>query len=255
MPKGAPKIAALILAAGFSHRMRQAQDRAEEAAQQAVGRAVSARNRGSAAEKHKLLIPLRRAGDAHAHPVLAHVLHRVMAVDFAEILLVLGPEAERIQTALRPSLKTMERLRMITHQQSHHGLSRSLQAGLKALSPTSEAVMVFLGDMPGITTALIQSVRDGYAPDQQSLICQPVFQDSGQEGPAPDSRPQPGHPILWDARFFPDLMAIDGDQGGRSVLRRFPHYHARIPTSEWGAILDVDDLQALAKIKEKCGFS
>jgi len=50
-------------------------------------------------------------------------------------------------------------------------------------------------------------------------------------------------------------MAIDGDQGGRSVLRRFPHYHARIPTSEWGAILDVDDLQALAKIKEKCGFS
>jgi molybdenum cofactor cytidylyltransferase len=58
-----------------------------------------------------------------------------------------------------------------------------------------------------------------------------------------------GNPVLWSRRFFPDLMAIDGDIGARNLIQRYGEAVAEVPVTGKAAFTDVDTPEALEGVK------
>ncbi len=131
-PLYVPRIAALVLAAGKSRRMGDA---------------------------NKLLcevdgVPLvRRASDAAS------------ASRCSLVMVVTGFEAERIEAALDGSPVS------ITHNPDYAaGMSASLRSGLKAVPRDVDGVIVLLGDMPRITSVHVDRLIDTFDPERPSII-------------------------------------------------------------------------------------
>jgi molybdenum cofactor cytidylyltransferase len=58
-----------------------------------------------------------------------------------------------------------------------------------------------------------------------------------------------GNPVLWSRRFFPDLMAIEGDIGARHLIGRYNEAVVEVPVTGNGALVDVDTPEALRGVK------
>ena len=56
-----------------------------------------------------------------------------------------------------------------------------------------------------------------------------------------------GNPCLFPARFFPELLALEGDQGGGAVIRRHPEALLLLETAA-EELRDVDTQAALAEL-------
>ena len=123
----------------------------------------------------------------------------------------------------------------MVHAADHaEGMAATLRAGIAALPPAAEGVLVFLGDMPvvppGISAALAAALEAG-AP-----AAAPLFQG------------RRGHPVALSRPLFPQLLALTGDQGARAILDALGDRLATIPCDDPGVIIDVDrqdDLPAL----------
>ncbi len=134
----APRIAALLLAAGSSQRM---------------------------GAQNKLLIPL--AGE----PMIARAAGQIKAAGIAPIIAVTGHEADAVRAALAACGVSF------THNPDYaQGLSSSLRAGLKALPGDVDGVLICLGDMPDIRAAHLQKLVAAFDPVEGRAICVPAFQ-------------------------------------------------------------------------------
>ena len=59
-----------------------------------------------------------------------------------------------------------------------------------------------------------------------------------------------GNPCLFPARFFPELMALEGDRGGSGVIRRHPEALLLLETAE-RELQDIDTPQALKDLEQQ----
>ena len=88
--------------------------------------------------------------------------------------------------------------------------------------------VVALADMPRIAQGTLRAVVDAVA--QGALIAAPVYHGKR------------GHPVGFSGRLRDELLALEGDEGARAVLRR---HHADI------RLLEVDDAGVLFDIDRK----
>lgn len=144
---------------------------------------------------NKLLQPFR------GKPLLRHAVEAALASTAAPVIVVTGHQAQEVMAAL-------DGLELV---QAHNdafarGLSTSLACGLQQVPQDCDGALVQLGDMPLVTPSLIDSVIAVFDPANRREICCPVR--SGRRG----------HPVLWSRRFFPELLALTGDQGGKPVM-------------------------------------
>jgi molybdenum cofactor cytidylyltransferase len=132
IPLRAPRIAALVLAAGLSSRM------------------------GS----NKLLQEWR------GKPLLRWVVEAALASDAQPVIVVTGNEASKIQTALQ-GLDVI-----FAHNRDFgDGLSTSLKAGLASVPASADGIAVLLGDMPQIGANLINRMVSAFSPADSRSIC------------------------------------------------------------------------------------
>jgi molybdenum cofactor cytidylyltransferase len=88
----------------------------------------------------------------------------------------------------------------------------------------AEGAFVFLGDMPRIPTEVLGPLAAAIA--------------AGRVAAAPVCAGRRGHPAIFARALFPDLVALSGDQGARSVLERVGPM--LVETSDDGVLFDVD---------------
>jgi molybdenum cofactor cytidylyltransferase len=115
------------------------------------------------------------------------------------------------------------------------GLSTSLRAGLASVPADVDGVVVLLGDMPDVTATTVDRLIDTFRPD---FIVVPTF----------DGRR--GNPVVWSRRFFPDLMTIVGDTGGRRIIDANREVVTEVEIGP-AVATDVDTPEALATIGGK----
>ena len=112
------------------------------------------------------------------------------------------------------------------------GLSTSLRTGIAALPADVDGAVVVLADMPEVTAAMIDRLIAAFHPGK---IVVPTF--AGRQG----------NPVVWARRFFPDLMAVEGDTGGRRIIAA--NRDAVVEVGLGPAVAaDVDTPEALAAI-------
>ncbi len=155
-------------------------------------------------------------------PLLRRTVLRALATG-APVTVVLPPDRPDRQAALAGLP-----VQSVIARDAQQGMSASLAAGIAALPPATTGAMILPGDMPGLTTADLATLLDLFAQDPTRIL----------RGTAADGRE--GHPALFPASLFPALMALTGDEGGRSVLRANRHLLRLVPLPDDHALLDLD---------------
>jgi molybdenum cofactor cytidylyltransferase len=193
-------IAAIVLAAGQSRRMEG---------------------------KNKLLEEFK------GKPLVRRAVEAAFGSKASPVLVVTGKESD----AIRKALAGLD-VRFVNNPDFAEGLSSSLKTGLRAVPDESAGAVICLGDMPQISSALIDKLIDGFAPDRGALIVAPV------------KNKQRGNPVLWARRFFPELLKLDGDMGARKLANFYDEGLLEIEVDDDGAFSDIDTPEALAAARK-----
>jgi molybdenum cofactor cytidylyltransferase len=171
----------------------------------------------------KLLAPL------DGRPLLQHVIDAANASSLEDIALVVGAGADDLVAHL-----DLGRTRVVTNPDPTRGLASSLQAGLRALDPRLHAALVLLGDVPGVTTALIDELVTRGRETRASAV---VSVWRGRRSP-----PVVLHKSLWAA-----ALALQGDIGMREVLKNTDVVEFAI-TNALGSLDDIDTREDHARV-------
>jgi molybdenum cofactor cytidylyltransferase len=136
-PLRAPRIAAVVLAAGLSSRM------------------------GS----NKLLAEWR------GKSLLRWTVETALASEASPVIVVTGHESAKVEAAL----KGLD-VRIVHNLHYASGLSASLKAGIRAVPANSDGAIVLLGDMPEIAASLIDRMIAAFSPPDGRSICVAVHE-------------------------------------------------------------------------------
>ncbi len=68
---------------------------------------------------------------------------------------------------------------------------------------------------------------------------------------APMVAGQRANPVLFDRLTFPDLMALNGDVGGRAIFGKYQVTY--LPWHDEGLLLDVDTPEDLERLRDQEG--
>ncbi len=176
---------------------------------------------------HNKLLVTDKAGK----PMIARVVDNVLSSNARPILVVTGHQAEQIEHSLggRP-------VRYVHASDYAEGLSASLKAGIAAVPPECAAAVVCLGDMPLVTGRMIDRLISMYDPAEGRLIVLPTF------------RGKQGNPMLWDRRFFPEILQISGDSGARFLVGKHTEFVCEIEMADDAVLRDFDTTESLATL-------
>ncbi len=144
----------------------------------------------------KPLLPL--AGST----LLGHVIEVAARSGLREVVVVVSPEIERNVRRINP-----EPARVVVNPHPEGGQSSSLQLGLLSLSSDALGALVLLVDQPNITSALINRLIQ-------------EFETASPPGVVPTYGGVPGAPAILGLQLWPAALALRGDVGARTILRR-----------------------------------
>jgi molybdenum cofactor cytidylyltransferase len=178
------------------------------------------------APHNKLLI-----ADKAGKPMIARVVDNVLSSKARPVLVVTGHQADQIEHALagRP-------VHYVPAADYAEGLSASLRAGIAAVPSECAAAIVCLGDMPLVTGRMIDRLMQMYDPDEGRLIVMPTF------------RGKQGNPMLWDRRFFPEILAISGDSGARFLVGKHNEAMVEVEMADDAVLRDFDTTESLSTL-------
>ena len=175
---------------------------------------------------NKLLEKIRQ------RPLVRIAVEEALASRAKEVIVVSGHQREEIEKALAGLP-----VRIVHNPDFADGLGTSLKAGIAAVPVEADGAIVCLGDMPQVDARLIDRLVAAFDPDRGALVVVPTFQGKR------------GNPVLWARRFFPDLMAVEGDVGARHLIGRYGEAAVEVPVDGKGAFVDIDTPEALMGIK------
>jgi molybdenum cofactor cytidylyltransferase len=164
--------------------------------------------------------------DLNGKPLVRWVAEAALASQARPVLAVMGHQTAQV-TAAVDGLD----LTLADNPDYATGLASSLRTGIRALPEAADGVLVLLGDMPRITAAHIDRF---IAASASGKIIVPVHQG------------QRGNPVLWPARYFPQLLALEGDAGAKRLLTTLAADVHEIDLGTEAIFLDIDTPDALA---------
>jgi molybdenum cofactor cytidylyltransferase len=176
--------------------------------------------------------PNKLLAEIGGRPLVRIVTEQALASRARPVIVVTGHQRERVEAALEGLP-----VEFVHNPAFADGLGTSLKTGIAALPAQSDGVIVCLGDMPQVDAAMIDQLVGALAPDKGALIVVPAI--GGQRG----------NPVVWSRRFFPDLMAVEGDIGARHLIGRYGEAVVEVPLSGKAALTDVDTPEALAAVR------
>ncbi len=144
----------------------------------------------------------------------------------ARTLIVLGKDWRRVHEACAPL-----RGFLIRNEAHETGMAGSIAAGVRATAGAADAVLLMLCDQPLVTEDNLRDLVNAWGQSKTTIAC------SVHDGVA-------GPPAVFPARYFAELMALEGDRGARGLLDKYAAHVNKVPC----AAADIDtpeDLHAL----------
>lgn len=160
--------------------------------------------------RNKLLLPY------NGRPLLERVLKLAASFDFFQHILVTTPEI-----AAKVDLPTA--FQVVCNPTPQKGQSASLRLGTQAAS--GEGYLFFVGDQPLLDRQTVENVLAAAGPEN---IVYPVC----------DGRP--GNPVFFGSAYREELLAVQGDAGGRALREKYPQCCVPVQASSALALLDID---------------
>jgi len=169
---------------------------------------------------NKLLLPFKE------RTVLAQIIAVLQASALDDIIIVIGHERDKIETASRRQITQRGGLRFVHNPNYASGdMLSSIQAGLAAMQDDCSAALIVLGDQPQIERRVVEQVIAAHEPD---TVIIPSFNRHG------------GHPILIDRACWPDILALPFGASLRDVWRAHPGWLRYIDVDTETILRDMD---------------
>jgi molybdenum cofactor cytidylyltransferase len=155
--------------------------------------------------------------------VLGKVLETVSRSTVAQIIVVLGHDAEAIRATI-PHGATVR-----VNPAYQEGMATSLQEGLRAVKPGLRGALIVLGDQPDVRPETLDQLIETYHRSNARIVI-------------PTYRGFRGNPVLVDSSLFPEVMSLRGDIGCRAIFGHHAHGIVKETVVDRGILLDIDDV-------------
>jgi molybdenum cofactor cytidylyltransferase len=176
--------------------------------------------------------PNKLLAEIAGRPLVRIAAEEALASRAKPVIVVTGHQRADVERALAGLS-----VRLVHNPDFAQGLGTSLKAGIAAVPADVDGAIICLGDMPQVDATLIDRLIAAFDPDRGALVVTPTFEGSR------------GNPVLWSRRFFPDLMAVEGDIGARHLISRYGEAVIEVPVEGKAALVDVDTPEALRGVK------
>jgi molybdenum cofactor cytidylyltransferase len=123
---------------------------------------------------------------------------------------VAGPEHEALARALEGLP-----VHFVVNPTPEAGQGSSVSVGVRSLPPGTTAVLIALGDQPGVPAEVIPALLE-------------ALKMPGKTIAAPRYADGLGNPVLFAASVFHELLVLARDRGARAVVERDPSRLAQV---------------------------
>lgn len=165
-------------------------------------------------------------------PLLHAALAAARAAPVRSVSVVTGADAEGVGAAVRafdPDLR-------LVHAADHaEGMAASLRAGVRSLPADTDAVFLFLGDMPRVPHAVLAPLA--------------LAVRNGAPAAAPEYEGRRGHPVVLTRKLFARIAALTGDTGARPLLSALGQRLAIVQAPDDGVLFDIDAPADLIRLR------
>jgi molybdenum cofactor cytidylyltransferase len=160
--------------------------------------------------------PLARIG---GQPLIEFTLRKLLKTKLSEIIVVLGAEAKKIKACVlkEPQIKS------VINNNYQLGQTSSFKAGLTALSPQTQGIMLLPIDMPCVSLETIDLLIDNFLKDPDTILI-PVYQARN------------GHPTLFPVKLLKDFKDLKNEEPLSSIQHKHASATLRFPVYDEGVI-------------------
>lgn len=177
---------------------------------------VLAAGRSSRMEAHKLLLPLG------GKPLVEYSVNAALKSRAEPVIVVVGYAAEWVRAALPPGP-----YRVVENPRYREGMASSMRAGIEAVPAAATGAIILLADQPLITAEHVDRMLAAAEAAPESIV-------------AASFGGRRGNPVYFPRALFGELMAVAGDEGGRSVIARHQERLRLVELEPAEAEMDVD---------------
>ena len=117
----------------------------------------------------------------------------------------------------------------VLNESAANGMGTSIAAGVRSLQAKT-GVMIALADMPFVKPITIKSLVSAFEAASGAAIIAPNYDN------------KIGHPKVFSSDFFDELIHLDDDEGGRSLVAHHQGCLTCIQVEDEGVIRDVDTI-------------
>jgi len=135
--------------------------------------------------------------------------------------------------AVRAALSGLA-VRFVVNPRPQDGQGSSIAIGIGAVEPSTSAAVIVLGDQLGTPADVLPALVAAHARRHKSIV-------------VPSYRGTRGTPVLFGSGVFPELRALQGDEGARAVVAARPE---RVETVAFDVAMpaDVDTPEDFARL-------
>lgn len=176
---------------------------------------------------NKLLYPIK------GKPMYLHALESLACVketlspDIQVQVVVVSQYPEIIRKAQSLNMQAVD------NPDSQQGITASIRLGLANLPADTEHYGFFVADQPFLQAAVIESLIRQYLTSHQGIGCV-------------SARGSPGNPVIFSRKYLPELLALQGDSGGKSIVLAHLSDTFQYPVDE-SVLVDIDHLEDILR--------
>ena len=157
--------------------------------------------------------------------VLKHCFDTLLRSEVREVVVILGIRNQGIKNLFQG-----QKAIVITNPYSNRGMSTSIKKGIRSIHPSSNGILIALGDQPFLKTRTVNALIRVFGQGKDGIII-------------PSFRGRRGHPVIFHRRYKKELVNLKGDMGGRSIIERYPEDVRVVPVKSIGVVKDIDTWQ------------
>lgn len=162
-------------------------------------------------------------------PMVEKVVKEVEGSKVEEIILVYRSYGVR-------SIFNRYNIKTVHNSQAHLGQSESIKLGIKNSSDNTEGYMFFVGDQPYLNRETINLLIDEFNKDKHCIVV-PVYGE------------HKGNPVIFPIKFKKELLMLQGDIGGRDIIKNNIQNVKFITIEDAKQGRDIDDIESYSRLE------
>ena len=165
----------------------------------------------------------------HGKPIIEYALDAVPAERFSVVTVVTQyPEIEK--------MAAQRGFTVIRNEHPDWGISHTIRLGTEAMINCS-AILYMVADQPLLDDASVERILECWRQHPCNIV------GASHNG-------KRGNPCIFPKEYFEELMALEEDHGGNTVIRRYPDRLLTVEVAK-EELTDVDTREALEALKQE----